>query len=86
MTGPVSTTYGRGSDDERTLPDVFGSPSRYDLVLAIVPAAFLVASLVGTVLSVSWQATLLTGALVGCLAILDAIFLNPPIGPGANGS
>jgi hypothetical protein len=52
--------------------------TRHDLVLAVIPSAFVVAMLVGTVLSLSTRASVLLGSLVGALALADALFVNPP--------
>lgn len=54
--------------------------SRYDLVLAVIPTAFVVALLVGNLLSVSARVALVSASVVGALAVLDALFLNPPTG------
>lgn len=52
--------------------------SRYDLVLAVIPAAFVAAVLVGSAASVSFTATTGAASAVGLLAVVDALFLNPP--------
>lgn len=54
--------------------------SRYDLVLAVIPTAFVVALLVENLLSVSARVALVSASVVGALAVLDALFLNPPTG------
>lgn len=55
--------------------------SRYDLVLAVIPSAFLVALILGNVLPVSPRIALASASVVGALALLDALFLNPPRRP-----
>lgn len=57
--------------------------SRHDLVLAVIPAAFLVAALLGVALDV--EPTTAVGAAAGfsALAVLDALFVNPPRRPSA---
>lgn len=55
--------------------------SRYDLVLAVIPAAFLVAGLAGSVLAVPLETAVIAASALGGLAVVDALFLNPPRGP-----
>lgn len=55
--------------------------SRYDLVLAVIPAAFLAAAGLGTASSVSVQTAVGAAAAVSGLAVLDALFINPPREP-----
>lgn len=62
--------------------ELLESVSRYDLVLAVIPTAFLTAILVANLLSISTETTLLAAAMVGALALLDALFINPPGHPG----
>lgn len=52
--------------------------TRYDLVLAVIPSAFVVALLAGHVLSLSVEASAVFASIVGGLALLDGLFLNPP--------
>jgi hypothetical protein len=52
--------------------------SRYDLVLAVIPAAFLLALLSTVLLSVPLRTTLPASSLVGVLALTDTLYLNPP--------
>lgn len=68
------------NDDERNRPLTGGGAalSRYDLVLAVIPAAFLLAGIASQVLSVAPRATLVGATLVGALALLDGLFVNPP--------
>lgn len=55
--------------------------SRYDLVLAVVPVAFLLALLVGGVVGVPTRVAVTTAAAVAALALIDGLFLNPPRPP-----
>lgn len=55
--------------------------SRYDLVLALIPTAFLTALLIANLLSLPARSTLVIAAFVSALALLDALFLNPPKRP-----
>lgn len=52
--------------------------SRYDLVLAVIPAAFLVALLVSVAFSIPLRTVLVAGSLVGAFALADSLYLNPP--------
>lgn len=52
--------------------------SRYDLVLAIIPAAFVVALLASVFLSLPLRTVLPASSLVGVLALADSLYLNPP--------
>jgi hypothetical protein len=56
--------------------------SRYDLVLAVIPAAFLAAVAVGAALSLPPEVAMLGAAAVGAVALGDALFVNPPDGTG----
>lgn len=53
--------------------------SRYDLLLVLVPIAFLAAVLAGFVLPVGTRPPLAGAALVGLAAIVDGVYRNPPI-------
>ncbi|MFB6165434.1 MAG: hypothetical protein ABEJ31_09780 [Haloarculaceae archaeon] len=56
--------------------------TRYDLLLAIVPLAFLASVLLGLLLPIG-DRTALAGALaIGVLALADALFMNPPRSAG----
>ncbi|WP_097007610.1 hypothetical protein [Natronoarchaeum philippinense] len=54
------------------------SVSRHDLVLAAIPAALVVAALLGQILSIPSQSALVGGAVVAALAVGDGLFRNPP--------
>jgi hypothetical protein len=56
------------------------SISRYDLVLAIIPAALIGPALLASVLGMALETGLLLGGVVGGAALLDAVVLNPPRG------
>lgn len=60
-----------GTDDRRHL-------SRYDLVLAVIPAAFLLASVLGYLVSAPTHVAMAGATAVGLLALVDGMFLNPP--------
>ena len=69
------------NNDRRTARGV--GVSRYDLVLAVIPAAFLLSMLAGHLLSVPTRTALVAGAAVGLLAMMDGLFRNPPEGTGS---
>ncbi|MFB6179689.1 MAG: hypothetical protein ABEI77_08200 [Halorientalis sp.] len=54
--------------------------SRYDLVLAFVPTVFLVSLLVGTLFSVETHTAITGAGILGVIALVDALFINPPRG------
>lgn len=53
-------------------------PSRYDLVLAVIPFVLTVGLLTGHLLPVSLEASLAGASLLGTVALADALFFNPP--------
>ncbi|MFC5973122.1 hypothetical protein ACFPYI_17450 [Halomarina salina] len=55
--------------------------SRYDLVLLVVPLAFLGALLVSALADVSTQSALSGAALVGAAVVADGLFRRPPRRP-----
>ena len=57
--------------------------SRYDLLLAVVPAAFLVGGAVAMAADVPLRLVVPVAASIGALALVDGLFLNPPRQPGA---
>ncbi|WP_262180671.1 hypothetical protein [Haloarcula laminariae] len=59
-----------------------GSVSRYDLVLAVIPVAFLLTAVASGLLGVTMRTALAVGALLGAAVVTDALFLNPPTGGG----
>ena len=58
--------------------------SRYDLVLAVVPVAFLLAFAAGLLSSIPLYAAMAIGSLAGTVAVADALFVNPPGDAGDN--
>lgn len=74
-----SASYHRGPGPEATLPTgALTSPSRYDLHLAVVPVAFLVALLVGAAVDAPLRIRLASAALASLVPLVDGLFLNPP--------
>jgi hypothetical protein len=61
------------------------SVSRYDILLAVIPMALVWCGLLAYVLGVGLEMGLLIGGIIGALALLDAVLLNPPRGPQAGG-
>lgn len=68
--------------DTTSSSDGIDSVSRYDLVLIVIPASFILALVAGHVLPVSPRVALTAGSIVGAIAVFDGLFRNPP-GPGA---
>lgn len=65
------------------LASVVRRASRHDLVLAVIPAAFLAAAMLGAVGPVDATTAVTAGALLSALAVVDALFVNPPRDPSA---
>lgn len=72
----IRTAYGRWSGTMR-------APTRYDLVLAVIPVAFLAAAVVGLTSSVSPTAAIGAAAALSAVPFVDVLFLNPPREPSA---
>lgn len=68
----------------RTVVGRSAGTSRYDLVLAVIPAAFVVAGVLGTTSAMTPATAVSAGGLVSALAVIDALFLNPPRRPSAD--
>ena len=81
MTGTVPTPTER--PDDRT-PDRHRL-SRYDLLLAVVPAAFLAGLAAVGLADVPLRIAMTSAGAVGALALVDGLFLNPPRGPSRRG-
>ncbi|NHN47878.1 hypothetical protein G9464_09740 [Halostella sp. JP-L12] len=80
-----SASYRRGIGSEAPLPTgALTSPSRYDVVLVLVPVAFLAALLVGEAVDAPLRVRLATAALACLPWLVDCLFLNPPT-EGATG-
>ncbi|EMA15878.1 hypothetical protein [Haloarcula marismortui] len=65
-----------GQYAEQLLPHQ--SPTRHDLVLAVIPAVFIFTLAAAVVLGLSLQAAIAGGALIGAVAVIDALFIHPP--------
>ena len=72
----------RGTPSRRSgrsrLPDL----SRYDLLLAVIPLAFVAMLGVHAALGVPLRLAVAGGALLSGAAVVDGLFFNPPSGPG----
>ncbi|MFC7212817.1 hypothetical protein ACFQO4_01820 [Saliphagus sp. GCM10025334] len=55
---------------------------RYDLVLTVIPLAFLATVAASLLAGISLEVALFAGSLVGILAMIDGMVLRPPNGHG----
>lgn len=58
---------------------VIAGLSRYDLVLLVIPVAFLLAIVAGGLFGIPPRIPLVAAALIGAIAVGDAMFRNPPL-------
>ena len=75
------------SHRDESVPNVSGpfhAVSRYDILLAVIPVSFLATLVAAWFLPVPTRMGLTVGSLVCSLAVLDALFVNPPR-PGSPG-
>jgi len=79
-TPPREATVDRAED--AGIDDSRSRLSRYDLLLAVVPAAFLLGSIVCLAAGVPLRVAMPAAASIGALALVDGLFLNPPRRPG----
>jgi len=70
-------TRERGPTPDRGVNDASGT--RYDLLLALIPAAFAVSVVAGLALSLPVHFAVAVASVVATVPILDAMFLNPPV-------
>ncbi|MGQ3411200.1 hypothetical protein ACT4ML_02925 [Natrinema sp. LN54] len=70
-----------GIDLESRLADYAATIDRYDLLLGLIPAGFAVAVLVGRLLDLPVETTLLWGVAIAAIALLDGLFVRPPTKP-----
>jgi hypothetical protein len=54
------------------------SLSRYDLVLTLIPSTLPISLLLAQLLGASYRIAFLGWAVVGLLALVDALFVHPP--------
>jgi len=55
--------------------------SRYDLLLLVIPVTFLIALVASQVSSFGLSTLLAAASVVGAVAVVDGLFVNPPQGP-----
>ena len=55
---------------------------RYDLVLVLIPAAFVVSLLAGHLLSLPAHLSVAAASLASAAVVLDGMFRNPPVSGG----
>jgi multidrug efflux pump subunit AcrB len=68
------------------IAELFDGVSRYDLILVVIPLAFVGALLATALFGVSLRVGIAAGSTVGALAVVDALFRNPPTNSGGIGS
>jgi len=78
MSRSTGSIDGRDAPRTTSFRTVLPSTTRYDFVLAVIPLCFLVSLLVTAVSSFSLYETAAVGALLGALALVDGLFVNPP--------
>jgi len=59
----------------------FGAVSRYDLLLAAIPLLLVLGLTAGVALPVPLHFPIGGSALLGCLFVADALYVNPPTDP-----
>jgi len=52
--------------------------SRYDIVLALIPAALVLTAITAQLLSVELPLALAAGAVIAAVAVVDTLFVNTP--------
>ncbi|MDS0475210.1 hypothetical protein [Natrinema sp. 1APR25-10V2] len=67
-------------DSGSRFAEQFSTIDRYDLLLGSIPAAFVLAALIGRLLGVPFEGTVLGGVAIATLAMLDGLFFRPPSG------
>lgn len=81
-----NTGYSTADTDSGVVLEELVGLSRYDVVLAGIPLAFALALLTYVVAPVSFQLAITVGATTSMLLLLDAVYLNPPVGSGSDRS
>lgn len=61
-----------------SIQQALGAASRYDLVLAVIPAAFLIGLMLSQIMDMPVRLGLGLASVFGGAALVDALFLNPP--------
>jgi len=81
-----NTGYRTGRTVTRRTLDRLLSLSRYDAVLVAIPLVFALAVAVHWLADLSLHLAVTVGAVTSALLLVDALFLNPPVGSGPGGS
>lgn len=76
----MATSTKQPTDRMQSEPLLASELERYDLVLAVIPSAFIIALFVGQLLSLPVRVSTLVAAVVAGLAVYDALFVHPPTG------
>lgn len=66
-------------DQDRSTTPLVPRATRYDLLLALVPAVFVLGVVASHLASLPPRAGLAGASLVAGLAVVDALFRNPPL-------
>ncbi|MBV0924778.1 hypothetical protein KTS45_11265 [Halomicroarcula limicola] len=75
----MSIRSGRTRDpDEQRRDRPTPSVTRYDLVLALIPTAFLLAAVAAVAIGVPLPLAFAAGSLLSVAAVTDVLFLHPP--------
>ena len=69
-----------GFVDRVRIADRLPTIDRYDLLLGLIPAAFVVAFLASQVFDLPVEAAVLGGVAIAAPAVLDGVFFRPPTG------
>lgn len=59
---------------------ILGQLSRYDVLLAAIPVLLALALTVYVLFPIPFHLAVTGGAMLSCLLVTDALFLNPPTG------
>lgn len=77
----MSTSTQQKRDGSNDTSSPLDGLSRHDIVLAVIPVAFLIGLVAAGVAGVPPQVALGAAGGVGVLALVDGLFLNPPRRP-----
>jgi len=58
-----------------------GPLTRHDIVLAVIPLAFLLVAVMVGIFGVSLHPAVVAGSVLSGAALVDGLFLNPPVEP-----
>lgn len=80
-----NTGHRSGGTVSRRTPGRLSSLTRYDVVLAAIPLVFALALAAHTLAGLSLHLAVTVGAVTSALLLVDALYVNPPIGSGPGG-